>query len=70
MRATSDYDLDGHYVARIDMILGLLSKVKKDKRGAIAHLTEVRRILSPARRTAMLDRIEETLSTLNPASAF
>ncbi len=65
VRANSDYDPDGHYVARMEMILGLLFQIKKKTAQARQHLTEARRIVAPTGPSPMLTRIEEALAKLD-----
>jgi len=65
VRATSDYDPEGHYVARMAMILGMLYQIKKDKPRATAQLQEARRIVAPSGPSPMLARIEAALAELS-----
>jgi class 3 adenylate cyclase/tetratricopeptide (TPR) repeat protein len=54
----------GHHVARAQMILGLLYKVKKKRAFALEHLTEAKRILSQFGQTPILARVETALAEL------
>ena len=54
----------GHHVARAQMILGLLYKVKKKHALAVEHLTEAKRILSQFGQTPILARIDAALAEL------
>jgi hypothetical protein len=58
------FDSSGHVVARAQMILGLLYKVKKKRALALEHLTEARRILSQFGQTPILARVETALAEL------
>jgi class 3 adenylate cyclase len=58
------FDRDGHFIARCEMILGLVYRAKKQRARAIEHLTEARRITSQFGPSPMLSRIESTLSEL------
>lgn len=60
---------NGHYFARGSMFLGLLSKVKKDRPAAIAHLSEALRIIEPAGSSSLRTRIEAALEELAGAAA-
>jgi tetratricopeptide (TPR) repeat protein len=54
----------GHHVARAQMILGLLYKVKKKHALAVEHLTEAKRILSQFGQTPILARVDTALAQL------
>lgn len=58
------FDNDGHYFARGEMILGLLSKVKKRKSEAREHLMTAQRLIAPAGASPILSRIETALEDL------
>jgi hypothetical protein len=58
------FDPAGFHVGRVQMILGLLYKVKKKRALALRHLTEARRILSQFGQTSMLARIDAALAEL------
>lgn len=60
---------NGHYIARAVMFLGLLAKARKDKRGAIVHLTEALRIIEPAGSSSLRTRIETALAELGVVAA-
>ena len=64
IRAQGCFDPEGHYIARIEMILGLLHKTKKNKPLAIRHLTEALRIIEPSGPSAMQTRITAALADL------
>jgi hypothetical protein len=67
VRANPQFDRDGHYIGRIEMILGLLYKAKKKTALAIRHLGEARRIVQPSGSSPMLTRIEVALAELTSA---
>lgn len=64
VRANPQFDRDGHYIGRAEMILGLMYKARKKKALAIRHLTEARRIVEPSGSSPMLTRIEVALAEL------
>jgi hypothetical protein len=64
VQSNPQFDRDGHYIGRTEMILGLLYKAKRKKELAARHLTEARRIVSSFGPSPMLTRIEETLEEL------
>lgn len=64
VRANPHFAPDGHYIARVEMFLGLLAKAKKRDAAAIAHLSEALRIIDPAGQSAMRTRIETALADL------
>ena len=63
-RENPQFDQDGHYYARGEMILGLLSKHKKRKTQAIHHLQIAHRLIAPTGASPMLTRIEQALADL------
>ena len=63
-RQNPQFDADGHYYARGEMILGLLCKLKKKKPQAIAHLTTAHKLIAPTGASPMLTRIEDALADL------
>ena len=65
VRANPQFARNGHYIARIEMILGLLHKSRKKKPAAIAHLSEALRIIEPAGASALRSRIEGALAELS-----
>lgn len=67
VRSNPQFDRDGHYLGRAEMILGLLHKTKKRKAPAMQHLTEARRIINPSGPSPMLTRIEVALAELAKA---
>jgi hypothetical protein len=64
VRANPQFDPNGHYIGRAEMILGLLYKTKKKKALAANHLSEARRIASAFGPSPMLTRIEAALTEL------
>ncbi len=64
VRQNPQFDDKGHYVARCDMILGLLYKARKKKPLAVEHLTKARVIVETAGQTPLLSRIDEALADL------
>ena len=64
VRSNPQYDPDGIFVARCEMILGQLYKVRKQRVRAIEHLTEAKRITSQFGASPILARIEAALSDL------
>lgn len=64
VRANPQFDEKGHYIARCDMIIGLLYKAKKKKAQAKDHLTKARVIVETAGQSPMLKRIDAALADL------
>jgi len=64
VRSNPQFDPRGHYVARCDMILGLLYKARKKRDLAVEHLTKARIIVETAGRSPMLTRIDGALAEL------
>ncbi|WP_420584991.1 ATP-binding protein [Ruegeria sp.] len=64
VRKNPQFDEKGHYIARCDMIVGLLYKAKKQKALAKDYLTRARVIVESAGRSPMLTRIDAALSEL------
>lgn len=62
--ANPHFARNGHYVARAEMILGLLSKARKQKAQAVAHLTTALTIIEPSGTSPMRSRIEGALAEL------
>ena len=58
------FDPEGHHVGRVQMILGLLYKVKKKRALAVQHLAEAKRIFSQFGQTPILARVETALAEL------
>ena len=54
----------GYYYGRVEMILGLLYKIKKKRGLALEHLTEAKRILSEFGQTPTLARVDAALAEL------
>ena len=57
------FDPEGHFIGRAQMVLGLLYKAKK-RALALQHLTEAQRIISQFGQTPMLARIDTALAEL------
>ena len=68
VRSNPQFDRNGHYIGRAEMILGLLYKVKKKRALATTHLMEARRIVSEVGPSPMLTRIETALAELTGSS--
>jgi tetratricopeptide (TPR) repeat protein len=68
VRANPQFDPNGHYIGRAEMILGLLYKAKKKKELAASHLSEAHRIASAFGPSPMLTRIEAALAELTSPS--
>ena len=64
VRKNPQFDEKGHYIARCDMIMGLLYKAKRKKSQAIDHLTRARVIVETAGQSPMLKRIDTALAEL------
>nr|WP_256415887.1 adenylate/guanylate cyclase domain-containing protein [Ruegeria sp. HKCCD8929] len=64
VRKNPQFDTKGHYIARCDMIMGLLYKAKKKKPLAVQHLTDARLIVETAGQSPMLARIDAALAEL------
>jgi class 3 adenylate cyclase len=64
IRKNPQFDPNGHYIGRCEMIIGLLYKTKKKRGLAIEHLTEAKRIASQFGPTPMLAKIEAALAEL------
>jgi hypothetical protein len=64
VRRNPQWDTDGYYHARGDMILGLLYKLRKKKDKAIAHLARARSLIAPIGDTPMLARIDAAMAEL------
>ena len=64
VRSNPQFDPNGHYIGRAEMILGLLYKAKKKKALAAEHLSEARRIAAAFGPSPMLTRIEAALAEL------
>lgn len=67
VRADPRFDPEGHYIARAEMILGLLAKVRRRRAPAVEHLTRAHGIVAPAGASAMRRRIEAALAELGAA---
>jgi tetratricopeptide (TPR) repeat protein len=64
IRENPQFDPNGHFIARCEMIMGRLYKAKKKRALAVEHLTEAKRISSQFGPTPMLARIEAELAEL------
>jgi class 3 adenylate cyclase/tetratricopeptide (TPR) repeat protein len=67
VRSNRQFDPNGHYIARTEMILGLLYKLRKQRAKATLHLTEARRIFQTTGPSAVLTRIEKALAEVAAA---
>ncbi|MEL6683185.1 MAG: adenylate/guanylate cyclase domain-containing protein [Pseudomonadota bacterium] len=64
IRQNPQFDPQGHYIARCDMILGLLYKSKKKKDLAREYLTKAQVVVETAGKSPMLTRINDALLEL------
>ena len=64
VRQNPQFDPDGHYIGRCEMIMGLLYKAKKKRPLAVQHLTEAKRIASQFGSTPMLAKIDAALAEI------
>ena len=64
VRQNPQFDPNGHFIGRCEMILGLLFKVKKKRALALKHLIQAKRIASQFGPTPMLAKIEAALTEL------
>jgi hypothetical protein len=64
IRQNPQFDPNGHFFGRSEMILGLLFKTKKKPTLAVQHLREAKRITSQFGPTPMLAKIEGALAEL------
>ncbi len=64
IRKNPQFDDQGHYLARCDMIMGLLYKAKKKKQLALKHLTRAQVVVETAGPSPMLTRINDALAEL------
>lgn len=65
VRQNPQFDPRGHYIARCDMMMGLLYKARKNKQLAFEHLTKARTIVETAGKSSMLMRIDTALAELS-----
>jgi class 3 adenylate cyclase len=65
VRSNPQFDSNGIFVARCEMILGLLSKAMNQRSRAIKHLLEAKRITSQFGASPILARIDAALLELN-----
>jgi tetratricopeptide (TPR) repeat protein len=64
VRENPQFDPNGHFIGRCEMIMGRLYKAKKKGALAVQHLTEAKRIASQFGPTPMLARIDAELAEL------
>lgn len=64
VRNNPQFDPNGHFIGRCEMILGLLYKARKKRALAVQHLTEAKRISSQFGPSPMLVRIDAALADL------
>ena len=64
VRENPQFDPNGHFIGRCEMILGRLYKAKKKGAVAVQHLTEAKRIASQFGPTPILARIDAELAEL------
>ena len=64
VRQNPHFDPNGHMIGRVEMILGLLFKIRKKQVLAAEHLSEAERIISQFGPTPMLAKIEAALAEL------
>ncbi|MEO0918921.1 MAG: hypothetical protein AAFY31_18400, partial [Pseudomonadota bacterium] len=64
VRQNPQFDENGHYIARCDMMMGLLYKARKRNALAKKHLTLARQTVASAGQSPMLARIEAALADL------
>ncbi|MBI1173322.1 AAA family ATPase [bacterium] len=67
VRANPVFDAQGHYIARSEMILGLLNKARKRPAEARAQLQRALAIVEPAGASGLLSRIQAALADLPAA---
>ncbi len=64
IRQNAQFDPNGHFIAKGEMLLGLFYKVKRKRDLALRHLSEARRICGQFGETPMLAKIDATLAEL------
>ena len=64
IRRNPSFENDGYYIARCDMIMGLLYKSKKQRRLALEYLTRAKVVVETAGKSPMLTRIHDALAEL------
>jgi class 3 adenylate cyclase len=69
VQSNAHFAKNGHYIARSEMLIGLLCKARKQKYAAITHLSKALAIIEPAGQSTMRSRIENALSELGARSA-
>ena len=67
IRAAPYYDAEAHYNVRIEMISGLLCKLRKRDVRAVAHLDVAKRLLATAGPSPLLNRVNAALTALGPS---
>jgi class 3 adenylate cyclase/tetratricopeptide (TPR) repeat protein len=70
VRGNPQFDPEGYFFARTELILGLLYKARKNNKLAERHLTEARRILGAFGPTPSLTRVETALAALAGHSSY
>ena len=65
VRSNPQFDPNGHFIGRTEMILGLLRKAENKKALAARHLGEARRIASAFGSSLMLSRIEKAMQDVS-----
>lgn len=65
VRSNPQFDPDGIFVARCEMILGLLCKARSRRADAIRHLSEAKRITSQFGPSPILVQVEAALAELS-----
>ncbi len=64
VRGSAQWDPEGHYIGRAEMITGLLYKMKKDHGRARHHLHAARRIIGGSGASPLLSRVDAALESL------
>ena len=64
IRRNPSFENDGYYIARCDMLMGLLYKSKKQRRLALEYLTRAKVVVETAGKSPMLTRIHDALAEL------
>ncbi len=65
IRRNPQFDDQGHYIARCDMIMGLFYKSKKQKHLALDYLTRAHVVVETAGPSPMLTRINDALADMS-----
>jgi hypothetical protein len=64
LQENQHFDREGHHAGHVQVILGLLCKIKKKRALALQHLTEAKRIFCHFGQTPILARVETALVEL------